>query len=62
MVASKNSLLGLDLEPSPPPSTSTIAASTDRNKRRKVVADSVVKNLNSYYKEKKISSKASAGI
>lgn len=65
VVASKNSLLGLDLhEPSPPTQCNgrgsrqkSPTSSLQNPERRKVVADAVVKSLSSYYKGKKISSK-----
>ena len=60
VIASKNSLLGLDLhESSPPPREKSKTSSSNPPSRRKVVADAVVKNLGSYYKEKKVSSKVS---
>lgn len=64
MIASKNSLLGLDIpEPLSPPLCSKGRGRGDHgeapnhSKKRKVVADTVVKALSPYYKSKRVCSK-----
>ena len=69
MIASKNSLLGLDIhevpascgagEPKPKHHHASPSKREDRDKRRQAVADTVVKALGPYYKDKKVATKVS---
>jgi hypothetical protein len=64
VIASNNSLLGLDIHEMPPydvPKPKNHVSSSDKDKRRQKVADTVVKALSPYYKGKKVASKVLPG-